>query len=48
MRIPESELIINGDGSAFHIHIKPSELADTVLLVGDPGRVQMFVPYLSR
>ena len=48
MRIPESELIINGDGSAFHIHIKPSELADTVLLVGDPGRVQMFVPYLEK
>ena len=42
MRIPESELIINGDGSVFHIHIKPSELADTVLLVGDPGRVKMF------
>ena len=44
MRIPESELIINGDGSAFHIHVKPSELADTVLLFGDPGRVKMFAP----
>ena len=48
MRIPESELIINGDGSAFHIHMKPSELADTVLLVGDPGRVQMFVPHFEK
>lgn len=41
MRIPESELIINGDGSAFHIHIKPEELADNVIVVGDPGRVEM-------
>ncbi|MBQ9310358.1 MAG: nucleoside phosphorylase [Bacteroidales bacterium] len=44
MRIPESELIINADGSAFHIHIKPEELADTVIVFGDPGRVKMFVP----
>ncbi|MCQ2170056.1 MAG: nucleoside phosphorylase [Bacteroidales bacterium] len=42
MRIPESELIINPDGSAFHIHIRPSDLADTVILVGDPGRVEIF------
>lgn len=41
MRIPESELIINGDGSAFHIHITPEHLADNVILVGDPGRVAM-------
>lgn len=44
MRIPESELIINADGSAFHIHIKPEELADTVIVFGDPGRVKMFEP----
>lgn len=42
MRIPESELIINADGSAFHIHIKPEQLADKVILVGDPGRVTLF------
>ena len=41
MRIPESELIINGDGSAFHLHIRPERLADIVILVGDPGRVAM-------
>jgi uridine phosphorylase len=41
MRIPESELIINDDGSAFHIHIRPEDLADNVILVGDPGRVAM-------
>ena len=47
MRIPESELIINGDGSAFHIHIRPEQLADNVILVGDPGRVAMVKSYFS-
>lgn len=47
MRIAESELIINADGSAFHIHIRPEELADNVILVGDPGRVDMVAGYLS-
>ena len=47
MRIPESELIINGDGSVFHIHLKPEDLADNVILVGDPGRVDMIAEYLS-
>ena len=47
MRIPESELIINADGSAFHIHIRPEELADTVIMVGDPGRVDMIAEYLT-
>ena len=36
---PESELIINQDGSIFHLHVKPEQLADNVILVGDPGRV---------
>jgi uridine phosphorylase len=44
MRIAESELIINGDGSIFHLHIRPEQLADKVVLVGDPGRVSMFKP----
>lgn len=47
MRIAESELIINPDGSAFHIHLRPEELADTVILVGDPGRVDLVEEYLS-
>ena len=37
----ESELIINGDGSIFHLHLKPEQLADKVILVGDPGRVSL-------
>ena len=48
MRIPESELIINDDGSAFHIHLKPEELADKVILVGDPGRVDMVSEFLEE
>ena len=47
MRIPESELIINADGSAFHIHLKPEELADNVILVGDPARVDMIAENLE-
>ena len=47
MRIPESELIINSDGSVFHIHLKPEELADNVILVGDPSRVDMVGEYLT-
>ncbi len=39
MKIAPSELIINADGSAFHLHVKPEQLADKVILVGDPGRV---------
>ena len=47
MRIPESELIINSDGSAFHIHLKPEELADNVIMVGDPSRVDMISDFLD-
>ena len=44
MRIAESELIINSDGSAFHLHIRPDQLARKIVLVGDPGRVALFTP----
>ncbi len=47
MRIPESELIINGDGSVFHIHLRPEQLADNVIMVGDPARVVMISQYLT-
>ena len=45
--IAESELIINDDGSVFHLHLKPEELADNVILVGDPGRVDIISEYLQ-
>ena len=48
MRIAESELIINGDGSIFHLHLRPEELADNVILVGDPGRVDMIAEYFDE
>ena len=45
--IPESELIINDDGSIFHLHIKPEQLADRVILVGDPGRVNLVASHFD-
>jgi uridine phosphorylase len=38
-RIPESELIINPDGSIYHLHLQPHQIAETIITVGDPGRV---------
>lgn len=39
--IKSSELIINADGSIFHLHLKPEQIADNIILVGDPGRVKL-------
>jgi uridine phosphorylase len=47
-RIPESELIINSDGSVFHLHLLPGEIGDSVILVGDPDRVDMISKYFSK
>lgn len=44
---PPSELIINEDGSIFHLHIKPEHLADNVILVGDPGRVELVASFFD-
>ena len=44
----ESELIINEDGSVFHLHLRPEQLADRVILVGDPGRVNLVASYFSN
>jgi uridine phosphorylase len=44
---PPSELIINSDGSIFHLHLKPEQLADNVILVGDPGRVELIAAYFD-
>lgn len=46
--IPASELIINEDGSAFHIHLRPEQLRDNIILVGDPGRVDMVASYFDE
>ena len=42
-----SELIINEDGSIFHLHLKPEQLADKVILVGDPGRVALVASHFD-
>ena len=41
MEFRESELIINQDGSIFHLHLFPEDIADDIILVGDPGRVEV-------
>ena len=45
--IASSELIINSDGSIFHLHLKPEQIADTVIMVGDPARVAMIAAYFD-
>ncbi len=42
-----SELIINDDGSVFHLHLKPENLASRVILVGDPGRVELVTKHFD-
>jgi uridine phosphorylase len=49
MRVIEpSELIINPDGSIFHLHLHPGQIADTIIMVGDPGRVDTVCSYLTN
>ena len=45
--IQSSELIINADGSIFHLHLKPEQIADNIILVGDPGRVELISKLLT-
>ncbi len=46
-RIPESELIINSDGSIYHLNLKPEHLASTIIAVGDPDRVEKVSQYFD-
>ncbi|HPS10492.1 MAG TPA: nucleoside phosphorylase [Paludibacteraceae bacterium] len=45
---PPSELIINDDGSIFHLHLKPEQISDKIILVGDPGRVALVASYFDE
>lgn len=47
-KIESSELIINSDGSIFHLHLLPPQIAGTVILVGDPGRVELVASYFDK
>jgi uridine phosphorylase len=45
--IAPSELIINPDGSVFHLHLLPEQLTDRIILVGDPGRVNLVAEHFD-
>ena len=47
-KIPESELILNSDGSIFHLHLKPEDIADTIILVGDQDRVEIVSGFFEK
>lgn len=47
-KINHSELVRNMDGSIYHIHLHPGELAETILLVGDPGRAKLVANYFDE
>lgn len=47
-QIPASELILHADGSVFHLHLRPEQLADKVILVGDPGRVDTVASFFDE
>ena len=44
---PESELIVNADGSIFHLHLLPEQLTDNIIVVGDPNRVNMVASFFD-
>ena len=46
-KIQPSEMIINPDGTIFHLHLLPSQLTDRIILVGDPGRVNMVAEFFD-
>jgi len=47
-RIPESELILNNDGTIFHLHLKPEMISNIIILVGDQNRVQLISKYFDK
>jgi uridine phosphorylase len=47
-RIAESELIVNPDGSIYHLHLRPEHIADDIIVVGDPQRVEIISNYFDN
>ena len=39
--IPASQLVLNNEGAIYHLNLHPDQIADDIILVGDPGRVEM-------
>jgi uridine phosphorylase len=48
MNIKDSELILNADGSIYHLHLHPEQIADSIITVGDPDRVEKVSKYFDR
>ncbi len=48
IKIGDSELILNPDGSVYHLHLKPENIAENVIVVGDQGRVEMISKYFTN
>lgn len=47
-RINKSELVLNSDGSIYHLNLCPGDVAETIMLVGDPGRVKIIAGYFDK
>ncbi len=47
-KFPVSELILNTDGSVYHLHLLPTDIADTIITVGDPDRVDMIATFFDK
>ena len=47
-RIAETELILNADGSVYHLNLLPGDLASTIITVGDPERVEQVSRYFDH
>ncbi len=48
MKLAESELIFNEEGRIYHLNVSEEDVADIVILVGDPGRVDKFIKYFDK
>lgn len=46
--IPASQLVLNAEGAVYHLNLHPDQLADTVIMVGDPGRVDMIASFFDK
>ena len=47
-QIPESELILNSDGSVYHLNLLPADISDKIINVGDPDRVSMVSDFFDK
>ena len=46
--IPASQLVLNAEGAVYHLNLHPDQLADTVIMVGDPGRVDTIASFFDK